>query len=762
MQQRGCNHMRLLLSRYADGEATPAEREQVEQHVASCEECACTLTSYIEVAAILGEAGMRPPDPEVRDGVFRQIRAIREEQIHREPDRLATSERRRHQQVMWPALNSLLPAGPGAALVSRLWRIASPLALGGAAMFALLTVITLIARTPITDRPDQRELEAYPIFPSDVPTAAAPALSDFPPPVETKVIAAPPPQPRASVSAVVQATSAIRKELTLRLTRPTPVFEYGEPSDLSDWHVLRDPTYGYIVSYPPNWWTSASYNTRYFLPWNTGGTRYAPYWIDIQVEPNSGGMDAFSYNQTKFDGKCEIVHGGKNGAPCLRRITRDASNVYYELYGFGSKNIYRLRLVVPGESVLAGFEQRWKEGQAVFMRMSQNIALGPETVGELSGYNSVLFLNGTDLWMVGLNGEGARPVTRGYGVRAYAKSPDTYWAAFTATANPALIWGEQLYLAPLEPTDPANPMLLWSGADIYDIAWYSDRELLAIARTGDVGFGLYRLTLRRTNRDGGMPSLAGGPELLLKLGDDMVGARGLAVAPDRQLISFLAPLGENKGTGIYAVRPDGTDLMEVVSYADPLAPSDGQASVLSPANQAIKSYVWLDGRLEYGSYSANLLFTCGNSSSPTLFRGGFLYLASSASNGPLLDPSRLGLPDASDVRIVHVAYSPQGRVAFTGFYNYRDLRVEVLAGLWTANLTDSGTLTDLRSQPAPARPNGIADLEWSPDGRSLIYRETFPISDASLVSRYEGNGFLLVKQDVYSGERVVLYDASRR
>jgi hypothetical protein len=720
------------------------------------------LTSYVEIAALFSETAMRPPDPEVRAGVFRQINALREEQ------RRATSHGESFQSRERPAgmWRSPQPASmpPGLSVVLRLWRIASPFAAGSAAVLVVLAVILLASERSATTEPP-RELEAaHPVFPPDVPTAAVPVFgdssSDFPPPIETKVIAAPPPMPVASVSAVGSATSSVRKGVLFKLSQPTPVFEYGDPDSLPQWHVVRDPAFGYMVSYPPNWWTFVDGNSRYFYPWGAGGMRHAPYWIDIEVKSNPEGLTAETANQRLFGGSCELVRSGTDGTPCLRRTVydRDRQLVQYELHGFDPKHIYTLRLNVPKQSQLGDFQERWNEAQSVFTRMSQTLSLAQDTSASPSGYNFVLFLNGTDLWMVGLDGVGARPVTRGYMVRSFAKSPDLHYVAFTTTADPNLMWGRHLYLAQLEPTNPASPTLLWSNADVYDLAWYSERELLAIASSEESGPGIYRLTLDRQSG-----TLLGEPELLTALPDELVGARGLAVAPDRQLITFLAPLGENRGTNIYAVRPDGTDLIEIVSHTYASAPYVGDKQALTAANQAIKSYVWLEGRLEYDGYIGELLFTCGDAFSPTLYRGGFLYSASRASGGPLLAPEQLRLPDAHSVRIVHVAYFPPGKVAFTGFYNYRDLRAEVLAGLWTANLDPAnGTLTNVRPQPVPDRPNGIADLEWSPDGQNLIYRETFPISDASLVSRYEGNGFRLVKQDVYTGQQTVLYDASRR
>jgi hypothetical protein len=174
--------------------------------------------------------------------------------------------------------------------------------------------------------------------------------------------------------------------------------------------------------------------------------------------------------------------------------------------------------------------------------------------------------------------------------------------------------------------------------------------------------------------------------------------------------------------------------------------------------------VWTDGKLEpgQGGYIYNLLYTSGNSASPTLYRGGFLYGAPGTHNGPLLDPAWLDKPDPASVQIVHVAYSTSGNVAMSGFYSLRGLKVESLAGLWTADFT-GGVLSNVRPLPAPDASLGVSDLQWSPDGSAIIYREMVPSSEADFASRYDGRSpFSIVKLDVATGEKTVLYSAQGR
>ena len=124
---------------------------------------------------------------------------------------------------------------------------------------------------------------------------------------------------------------------------------------------------------------------------------------------------------------------------------------------------------------------------------------------------------------------------------------------------------------------------------------------------------------------------------LVALPSDLSGAGSLAVSPDRQLITFLAPVGLQEGTDIYAVRPDGTNLMKLVSHSDAVS-LVGPNVVRSADNQAIKSYAWADGHLEQGGYQADLLFTCGNWYGPYSYPGGLLFSTAGASHNPMLDP----------------------------------------------------------------------------------------------------------------------------
>jgi hypothetical protein len=212
---------------------------------------------------------------------------------------------------------------------------------------------------------------------------------------------------------------------------------------------------------------------------------------------------------------------------------------------------------------------------------------------------------------------------------------------------------------------------------------------------------------------------------------------------------------------VFALRPDGSDLMKLLSHTDPSLTGPGGVRLLAADNQALKSYVWTSGHLENDGYRFRMLFTCGKSDSPTLYRGGFLFSTAGAARGPVLGQELLRLADPYKVQIVHVAYSAQGKVALTGYYNDRDGRADELAGLWTADVVDGG-LANITSLPIPTRPHGITDLQWSPDGTSLVYRETMPQNSSYWSDRYDGwSPFRLVRLDVGTRRSFILYPAGQ-
>jgi hypothetical protein len=292
---------------------------------------------------------------------------------------------------------------------------------------------------------------------------------------------------------------------------------------------------------------------------------------------------------------------------------------------------------------------------------------------------------------------------------------------------------------------------------IHDLTWYSDHELIFLAENGG-SLGLYKLEIAPADATAAQRRLLGKPVLLITLGANLAGARALDVSPDRQLITFIAPLGDTPTSDIYAVRPDGSDLRVLISHASTIAPLVNGIPVLAEDSQAIKSYQWMDGHLESDGYQANILFTCGNSYSPSFVLGGYLYSAPRTSRNPLIDPFSLVNYEPEKLQIIHVAYSTWGKVAFTGYYKDFEGRSDKLEGLWEANVLSNGSLSAPARLPIPDDYHGITDLQWTPDGASLIYRETI-VNINSQSARYDGeSAFRMVSLNPTTGDTTVLFN----
>jgi hypothetical protein len=762
MQQDSCEEIQLLISRFVDDEVSPTERKRVEEHVATCDACGYKLIEYMEMAVLFSETPLMQPAPELRSSLFREIGNIKNEARVKEEAHSSAKER--------PWFVPAAPAKDGkrtlsSALLRGVMQAVSPLAMAAAALFVFLGAL-MLGRGGITP-PQQTVGEIHP--PVSLPTLEAPIDTansvdgNAPPPVMTGVANASPP---ASTSSYVKATATLGQDMLVDLTQPTPVWEDGDPGTRASWHTLRDPEYGYTICYPPNWWTKAAGDVRYLYPWTAGGTRYAPYWVEMQVYDNEKHLTAAQANGEVCGGACEPVTNPSGEAVWLRRTDSDGAtgNFYDEAYIFDSEHIYQLRVNIPMHSVTGAsdFHERMKQGESIFGLMSGRLVLAGEQNVSGSTYGGVLFLNGTDLWLASASGsQAAYKVTRGHRVLQFAQSPDLNRVAFAAadSQDTSNTWADTVYLARVSADGPLSPVSLLSDMEVHDIAWYGDQDLLVLARSdkGKGSLALYRISLLNT-KGSSVSDATPQVQALVVLPDTLSGAKSLAVSPDRQLITFLAPVGEKKGTDVYAVRPDGTDLITLVSHSDPLSPLVGESRVLAPESQAIKSYTWVDGRLESGGYAANLLFVSGNSSGPFSYPGGYLYSSSSSTRNPLVDPASLTSYEPERMQIIPVAYSPQGKVALAGYMSDFNQRADQIVGLWTGDLV-RGQLLNVTPLPTPEKPHGITDLQWSADGKSLIYRETMPSTLSTPSWTYDGgSGFRLVKLAIDTGETTMLFD----
>jgi hypothetical protein len=755
MQQSGCEEIRLLISRFVDDEVTQAERARVEAHVSVCDECAYKMVELMEMALLFAETPLRRPDPDLRSEVFGEI-ARRKERSRRVEDLPAPRRGQRPWYLPTPP-----PAAPPPPFHVRLMRAASPFAMAAVALFFFLGALAL-GNWPGTNIQGAKRTVEVPL-PPYLPTREMPLVGavgpngGVPGPVGTMAVTA-----QGTVGGPAGATPTLGRPDLLALAEPTPVYEEEGASSKSGWHVVRDGAHGYTVHYPPNWWTRTIGTTRYFYPWSEGGTRRAPYWIELLVTPNSLGLTAATGNEAECGGKCEIVEAEGSALSWLRRDYNDDDTYNDVGYLFDSNYVYRLKLSVPNQTLpgLGGFQERVAKSQTVFGLMSGRLV--PRNNAEDDpAYGGVLFLNGTDLWLTNAVRGSALRVTIGAGVRRFAQSPDLANVAYTSSDNEGEVWGTSLYVTRIVPGGPEAPTLLARNMDFQDVAWYGDRALLVLARDSGGQLGLLRFSVPDPRYSQDAPFDAR-PVLLTALDDRFSGARALSVSPDRQLVTFLAPVGPNEGTDLYAVRPDGSGLTIMVGHDEPLAPVVGSQRALAPDSQALKSYVWADGRLEQGGYAATILFTSGNSESPSWDLGGYFYSTARSTRDPALDPAVLSKQEAEGLQVIHIAYSSTGKVALTGYVNDRNGRADQLVGLWTADVV-RGAILNPRPMPVPDSPNGITDLQWTPDGTALVYRETIPYRPDIRSARYDGvSNFRIVRLDVGTGETTVLFQPQGR
>lgn len=71
-----CRKLLLELSRYLDGELTPARRRIVERHVAECECCRTMAARLRKAVAACRAAGGRRPPRDVRSRAADRVRAL--------------------------------------------------------------------------------------------------------------------------------------------------------------------------------------------------------------------------------------------------------------------------------------------------------------------------------------------------------------------------------------------------------------------------------------------------------------------------------------------------------------------------------------------------------------------------------------------------------------------------------------------------------------------------------------------------------------
>ena len=139
-----CKAIRPLISYYYDGEATPEERVQVEQHLAGCAECRQVLARYRTMGSDIRDLPMPAPP----SGLHRDVwRAIEAQQASMPRWKQAAAGRQPQAKVVdiSAARKQKRPA-VGAVLANKAggWTRAIPAALVVAALGIMIAVLVLI------------------------------------------------------------------------------------------------------------------------------------------------------------------------------------------------------------------------------------------------------------------------------------------------------------------------------------------------------------------------------------------------------------------------------------------------------------------------------------------------------------------------------------------------------------------------------------------------------------------------------------------
>ncbi|MEP6776177.1 MAG: anti-sigma factor, partial [Chloroflexota bacterium] len=525
-----CEEIQILISRFVDDEVTDEERSRVESHVLTCKPCSYVMLQYVEMAALFAESPTRQPEPDLRASLFREISNVTE--AAQRQTRATAQSSRPWYLLADKAQPAPLATAPLPSFAGRLIRAASPLMMAAVPIVFIIGALVLSSKffvgadAPVTERSGQVPIQPLPTY--EAPLAQITSDAAVVPPAQlTKAPGVITVSTAAATTTYLSATATLGPYQLIKLAQPTPVWEDGDAVSKTGWHSMRDPQYGYKLSYPSNWWTRVLNNTRYFYPWGAGGTEYAPYRVQLSVQPNTAGLTAATANDAVCSGACDTVND-----VWLKRNRQDANDFYHEGYLFDASYIYRLQLVVPVTSLdgLGDFQDRIAAGEQIFGTMSGRLALADASTRQVSAFDNVLFLKGSkpdqgsDLYLAASNGSTAHRLTWDGGIKNYALSPDMESVAYAATdKNQARdAWASRIYLATIAPANSSDLNALpLAGMDaIHDLAWYSDHELVFLAENGGT-LGLYRLVLPATPGQKPAPT----PELLVALGAGLAGAR---------------------------------------------------------------------------------------------------------------------------------------------------------------------------------------------------------------------------------------------
>jgi anti-sigma factor RsiW len=530
-----CAQCRPLVSKYVDGEANPAERRQVEAHLATCPTCSALLAQHRMAKAHVGSLPYYQPDARLRTRFLESLDA--DERAR--PDEIAITRRA---VAVAPAARRARPQAG---------RLFGTFASG----FAMLLVAA--AGVLVWQMAGNRlSLDGA------VPTAnaaAASATSGIVLPVPTGAVAIteglPKPQPTQVVSVLTTYTAT-----GAHTASPTATF-WTPSEDAGTQHTVRDESYGYAFNYPANWWTSAGLPPtpgvlahRIVRPWTVPNSGAPDYTLAVDVLDNQARLSDNEVVAHWMEPGAQVtaLAGTVAGLTGLRTVSEKSGHRRQATFLFAGPLVYRLAL--DSSPALAandlGVDFATPDGTAVFDAVVRSFqpAAGLPPRG---GYAPLLFLRNGNLWEADSAGNSLHQLTTDGRVRSFALSNDLTHLAVLLAGSAA---GQPAQTLEVRTLSGSGATVLWHTDEIQAVAWYGEHELVALAKEGGTR-GMWRLA---ATTDGARALLAN----FQSLPNDGAQARSLHVAPDRLWITFLA--GGRDGLDLYGVRPDGSSLRSLL------------------------------------------------------------------------------------------------------------------------------------------------------------------------------------------------------
>ena len=530
-----CAQCRPLVSKYVDGEASPAERRQVEAHLAICPTCSALLAQHRMAKAHVGNLPYYQPDARLRARLLESLDAHERAR----PDEIAITRR------AVAAAPATRPARPQAG------RLFGTFASG----FAMLLVA---AAGVLVWQMAGNRLSLDGAAPT-ANAAAASATSGIVLPVPTGAVAItealPKPQPTQVVSVLTTYTAT-----GAHTASPTATF-WTPSEDAGTQHTVRDESYGYAFNYPANWWTSAGLPPtpgvlahRIVRPWTVPNSAAPDYTLAVDVLDNGARLSDNEVVAHWMEPGAQVtaLAGTVAGLSGLRTVSEKNGHRRQATYLFAGALVYRLALdSAPAlQANDLGSDFATPDSTAVLDAVVRSFqpAAGIPPRG---GYAPLLFLRNGNLWEADSAGNSLHQLTTDGRVRSFALSNDLTHLALLLAGSAA---GQAAQTLEVRMLSGSGATVLWHTDEIQAVAWYGEHELVALAKEAGTR-GLWRLA---ATTNGGRALLAN----FKSLPDGGAQAGSLHVAPDRLWITFLA--GGPDGQDLYGVRPDGSSLRSLL------------------------------------------------------------------------------------------------------------------------------------------------------------------------------------------------------